>query len=349
MSFKTAPVFEASLDSDQDNVYKLELKATDAAGNEGTKLLSIKVTNVVEAPVFSSDAAASVAENTPVATVIYTAAVSDASKKDKVTFSLATSTANDNAKFTIDGTSGAVKFRAVPDYETPADKDGKNDYQIQITATAGAGSSAKTATKDVVIKVTNVDEQGTISLPEALAFTDTKVGETVSKVLTIANPSAVALKVSDITYPTGFTGDWERGEIAAGGNQEVNVSFKPTEVKSYTGVITVESDAINATEGKNTLTVSGKGILVTGIEPNPGFYGFTVFPNPAEDVLNIKLPNQTRPVAIQLTDVNGQVVYEQEAATTNELSIDVSDYKSGVYVLVLSSGGKVAKQKVVIR
>ena len=347
LTFKTAPDFESPADADGKNDYELEITARDEVGNAITKAVTITVTNVVEAPVFSSGAAASVAENTPVATVIYTAAVSDASSKDEVTFSLASSTTNDNAKFTIDGTSGEIKFVAVPDFENPADKDGKNDYNVQITATAGLGTSAKTVTKDVVITVTDVAEQATIVLlPEALTFADTKVGETVSKALTISNPSAVALNVTAITLPTGFTGDWTSGEIAAGGGEQVvNVSFKPTEVKDYAGTITVTSDG----SGRNTLTVSGKGILVTAIEPQSIFPGLSVFPNPAEDVLNIKLPNQNGSFSLQLVDVNGQVVYEQEAITTNELSLDVSGYKSGVYVLVLESGGKVEKRKVVIQ
>ena len=379
IKFNAVPDFENPLDANTDNVYNLQITASAGTGTAkagagagagvgageqtATHNVTITVTNIADEnpPVITSAATASVPENTtgtgtPVATVIYTAAVSDASSKDAVTFTLASSTTNDNAKFTIDGTSGEIKFVSIPDFETPADKDGKNDYQIQITATAGAGTStagtggtAQTVTKDVVIKVTDEPEQGTISLPETLAFADTKVGETVSKVLTISNPSAVALNVTAIEYRAGFTGDWSSGPIAAGAEQVVNLSFKPTEVKSYTGTITVSSDAANTgTDGKNTLSVSGKGILITGIEPQAAFPGLSVFPNPAEDVLNIKLPNQTRPVALQLVDANGQVVYEQEAVTGDELSIDVSGYRSGVYVLVVSSGSKAEKRKVVI-
>ena len=195
------------------------------------------------------------------------------------------------------------------------------------------------------IEVTDVAEQGTIVLSGTLAFADTKVGETDKKVLTIFNSSAYALNVTAISWPTGFTGDWQQGTIAAGGKKVVKVTFKPTEAKDYTGTLTVES---NATKGKNTLDVTGKGILVTAIELEDAFPGLSVFPNPAEDVLHVKLPNQTLPVSVQLTDVNGQVVYEQEAVTGDALSIDVSGYRSGVYVLVVSRGSKIAKRKVVI-
>ena len=476
IKFMEFPDYENPSDASGDNVYHIQITATAGTGTAGTggeaaqtntKNVAIIVTNVVEAPVFSSTLASTVnvQENTPIATAVYTASVSNASSKDAVTFSLeapstdpSVTADDDNAKFTIDRTSGEIKFVAVPDYETPRSASGDNVYHIQITATAGAGTSTagtgtneQITTKDVAITVTDVDdtapnitsaatakvkenttdfaytitanetatfalgtatasggtgggdealfklaanklsfkaapdfempkdtnkdnvyklelkatdaagnegkkmlsitvtdvvEQGTIALPETLAFTDTKVGETVSKVLTISNPSAFDLNVTAIALPTGFTSDWSSGTIAVGGKKEVDVSFKPTEVKSYTGTITIASDAANATEGKNTLSVSGKGVLVPG-EPEDVFPGLNLFPNPAADVLNIKLPNQTSPVDIQLVDVNGQVVYERNTVTGDELSIDVSGYRSGVYVLVLESGGKVTKRKVV--
>ena len=170
------------------------------------------------------------------------------------------------------------------------------------------------------------------------------------KDLTISNTGNAALNVTAITLPAGFTGDWSSGTIAAKGNKVVKVTFKPTEAKSYTGTVTVES---NAGSGKNTLDVTGKGMLVTALELADVFPGLSVFPNPAADVLHVKLPNQTSPVALQLIDVNGQVVYERKAASGDKLSIDVSGYKSGVYVLVVqtdaANGSKAAKWRVVIK
>ena len=332
----TGPVFANPQDANQDNIYELELQARDVAGNEGKKVLSIEVTDVDEiAPNITSAATASTPENTTNFTYTITA-------NETVTFTLGN--AKDEAFFKLEG--AKVSFIATPDYENPKDADKDNVYKLELKATDVAGNEGK---KVLSITVTDVVEPGIISLPETLTFADTKVGETASKVLTIKNTGNDAvLKVTAITYPTGFTGDWPSGIIAAGGEQVVNVSFKPTEAKAYTGTITIASDAANATEGKNTLSVSGKGILVTGIEPQSIFPGLSVFPNPVEDVLHVKLPNQTRPLALQLIDVNGQVVYEQDAVTSDELSLDVSGYRSGVYVLVLSSGSKVVQRKVVI-
>ena len=48
LSFKATPDFEKAHDKDKNNLYELELTATDAAGNAGTKVVSITVTNVDE-------------------------------------------------------------------------------------------------------------------------------------------------------------------------------------------------------------------------------------------------------------------------------------------------------------
>ena len=340
VTFKASPDYESpqginknNADKAIANTYKVQLTATDEANNSVTKDILIKVTDVDEiAPNITSNLTVSVPENKTDFSYTITA-------NEQSTFTLGT--ALDEKLFKLEG--AKVSFKVAPDYENPKDADTDNVYKLELKATDAAGNEVK---KVLSITVTDVAEQATIALPEALAFADTKVGETAKKVLTISNPSAVVLKVTAIEYQAGFTGDWQSGTIAAGAEQAVNVSFKPTEAKDYTARITVTSDAGS---GINTLTVSGKGVLVTGIEPNPGFYGFTVFPNPAADVLRIKFPDPSSPLAIQLTNVNGQVVYERKAVTGDKLSLDVSGYKSGVYVLVLESGGKVTKRKVVIR
>ena len=106
----------------------------------------------------------------------------------------------------------------------------------------------------------------------------------------------------------------------------------------------------NSTVAEN----SAVGVVVvffTATDPAHVFLGLSIFPNPAEEVLHVKLPNQSSLVALQITDVNGRVVYERKAVTGDELSIDVPCYKSGVYLLVLRTcaDSKVVKRKVVVR
>src|SRR5262249_10075276 len=99
-----------------------------------------------------------------------------------------------------------------------------------------------------------------ISLSGNLAFGPVKVGATRSATLTIANTGNSPLTVNSIAFPAGFIGDWMSGTIAAGGAQNVTVTFAPTALTSYGGTITVNA---NQTSGGNKIVVSGSGGMPT--------------------------------------------------------------------------------------
>ena len=79
-----------------------------------------------------------------------------------------TLTGTDADAFTIEG--GVLRFAKTPDYETPADIAGTSpstaaadDNMYEITVQA-MDSTGKTAMKEVMVEVTNVDEDGTVTL-----------------------------------------------------------------------------------------------------------------------------------------------------------------------------------------
>ncbi|MFN3959359.1 MAG: PQQ-dependent sugar dehydrogenase [Parvularculaceae bacterium] len=100
------------------------------------------------APVFSSPATISVAENT--SGVFYTATASDP-EGAAVTFSL--SGGADAARFSITA-AGALRFNAAPDFEAPSDANADNVYEVTIRASDGATSS----TLNLRVTVTDVSE-----------------------------------------------------------------------------------------------------------------------------------------------------------------------------------------------
>lgn len=112
-------------------------------------------------------------------------------------------------------------------------------------------------TRQMKFSISAQPQGGVVSLSGDLDFGDVVSGGTASRELTLYNPGNAELSVSGITYPTGFSGDWSGGTIAAGGRQLVTVSFTPTEAQSYSGNIEVNSDA---TEGAATLEAAGVGI-----------------------------------------------------------------------------------------
>jgi len=94
-----------------------------------------------------------------------------------------------------------------------------------------------------------------IALTGDLAFGNVTIGQSATRTLTISNPGNATLTVNSLSYPTGFSGNWSSGTIAAGASQDVTVTFAPNAVQTFSGNITVNS---NATSGTNTtIAVSG--------------------------------------------------------------------------------------------
>ena len=71
---------------------------------------------------------------------------------------------------------GSLAFRTPPDYEAPTDKDGDNVYQVTVQASDGTNTGSLT----VSITVTNVDEDGTVTLSSDQPQTGTALTATLS-------------------------------------------------------------------------------------------------------------------------------------------------------------------------
>ena len=144
--------------------YSFTVVATDAAGNASSQTVTLAVNNLDEvAPSFTTGnstdsfatATVSVAENTANSTAIYTAQAFDNDAADggeHVTYSLIDADNGADAQyFTIDAATGAVTFKASPDFEgthAPA-------YTFIVAATDAAGH---VTTQTVTVNVTDVDE-----------------------------------------------------------------------------------------------------------------------------------------------------------------------------------------------
>lgn len=96
-----------------------------------------------------------------------------------------------------------------------------------------------------------------ITLSGNMNFGSVTVGTTGTSTLTIANTGAGELTITGVSYPSGFTGTFSSGTIAANASQAVTVTFAPIAVQSYTGNITVTG---NQASGTNTIAVSGAGV-----------------------------------------------------------------------------------------
>lgn len=72
-------------------------------------------------------------------------------------------------------------------------------------------------------------------------------------------------------------------------------------------------------------------LSVGNMELKDNFY---VYPNPSSDVLNLKLPNNTTAVNIEIFNIVGKNVYTSKEMISNQ--INVSNLKSGLYFITIN-------------
>lgn len=155
--------------------YSIRVRTTDQGGLFFEKAFTITVSNVNEAPAVTSGASASVNETIPVSTVIYTITATDPDAGQTLTYSIG---GTDAAYFNVNATTGAITFKASPDFET------KSSYSITVTATDN-GSPLLSASKAVTISINNLNETPTnISLDNASVAENQPSGTTVGNLST---------------------------------------------------------------------------------------------------------------------------------------------------------------------
>jgi len=161
ISFNASPDFEAPQDQGHNNVYDLTVTTSNGTATPNfVETVAITVTDVNDnAPVFTSGAAATTPENVATTTPVYTAHATDADAGNTVTYTLASG--GDNALFDINSTTGAVTFKASPDFDNPQDAGHDNTYDIGVIATDGV--PAHNTTKAVAITVTDLNENPVIT------------------------------------------------------------------------------------------------------------------------------------------------------------------------------------------
>ncbi len=164
ITFKQAPNFDTPADADQDNVYLLEVVASDAALSTNIEL-TVTVTDIDEAPVFESVTTANFDENAEGTIIDVNANDGDDGDADaNVTYSLSEPNVApseevslqdySNDLFEIAASTGALTFKASPDFEDPQGQDDSNDYEVLIFATDGTS----TITQVITITVVDVNE-----------------------------------------------------------------------------------------------------------------------------------------------------------------------------------------------
>jgi hypothetical protein len=168
LTFKNVPDFESPADSDANNVYELTVQVSDGTV-QATQNLNVSVTGINEPPVFTSAPNRNLPEGQLVVGEV------NATDPDGDSLSYSIAGGDDQALFDLNATSGILSFKNVPDFESPADSDANNIYELTVQVSDGTVQ----ATQNLNVSVTGINEPPVFtSLPNFnLPEGQTMVGE----------------------------------------------------------------------------------------------------------------------------------------------------------------------------
>ncbi|SHK42275.1 Cadherin domain-containing protein [Rubritalea squalenifaciens DSM 18772] len=328
---------------------------TDYADSE-TKTFTITINSLADNPTNVTLSNSSIVENiTSVGTV-------SATEPFGGSLSYAITGGADSSLFSIVSGTGALAFKTAPDYESPADSNSDNTYQVTVTATGTDGSASQTFT----ISVTNEDE----GINSMVISNDTIVENTTS----VGTITATDEDGDDVTYaitggfdPTLFTIDEDTGALSfktapdyedpqdqLGSNLYIititATSSGGSESRSYSISVTnknegPESIALSVDEVQENTTTVG---TVTATDPEGGTLNFTISGDDSSrftlgyttGVLAFKsAPDYENPI-----DADGDNVYEVVVRVTDNatsvlktLQVTVTNQDEGITSMNISN------------
>ena len=172
------------------------------------------------------------------------------------------------------------------------------------------------------LTVTSADDLSLVTIPVSGTFT------------------SGTIVVVEITYASTLPADGGNGTIVYPGI---------TTSATANGYILAPGCGLNTPSTFATIGFPDNHIIIDLVEGSAGTEDFanakfSVYPNPANDVINVSYADAIDGVTI--TDLNGRVV-KQVVLGVNEAQINIADLSQGVYILNVSANGKSITEKIV--
>lgn len=284
-----------------------DIQANPITQNFGTGDLTITVDGEDENPVFSAGKTShEFDENAAVDTAFYDFNAHDpeTSGSGEATFALS---GPDMGDFTL-AADGGLTFNAIPNFESPADANKDNIYEITVKASAastigGDAQPEKSTSINVMVTVKNVDEPGEV----ALSARNPRIGVPISARVVSDTDGAVS----------GITWRWERDDQGSAGSPSTCSAITADQWEAAKG------DGANMATYTPQLADDGKCLRAVASYTDPAGTGGTA--NEVSDVAVVKARNlapmfeegmETRYVQ-ENTLVTGVVVEDDDGTTAS--------------------------------
>ena len=226
----------------------------DTGGLTITQNITVTVNPAPNAvPTFTSVTAFSVMENI---TTIGTVTATDTDDEDSIT-SYTIAIGADGARFRVDPSSGELSFNTAPDFETPEDASGTNQYTVVVQVASGTGDRALTADQTITVTVTDANDApvavGTI---DPVTLTVGEEEQTLDVSGKFSDPDG-----DDLTYSAQSADT----NVAMVGVENAIITITPGEAGTTTVTVTAfDSARLTATQPIAVTVVVAKGVARAG-------------------------------------------------------------------------------------
>lgn len=243
-----------SPDYEAKSSYSVRIRTTDQGGLYYEKAFPISINDVNEAPIISTADTISIVEGSKTA---FTAAASDA-EESAITWSITGGA--DAAKFSIVAGTGVVSFVNVPSFGAPTDADANNSYILEIKASDGVLTTAKTVTITVTQQVSSGGDGGTTTGSTIVEVNGKKQDAGTASTTTTGGQTVTTIKVDDtklgtilknsgakptVTLPTNTDSDVIVGELNGQTVKNMEAKDAVLEIKTQTVLYTLPTSQIN--------------------------------------------------------------------------------------------------------
>ena len=327
----------AALDYETDDTYSVSIMVRDENGGSDEIAVTISVTDVNEAPMFTvgDSTTREVAENTAAGENIGSVVSATDVDNDDLTYTLS---GTDAASFSIVSGTGQLQTSAALDYETD------DTYSVTITVSDGS----LTDSISVTINITDVDENRAPEFSDGTSTTRSVAENTASGENIGAPVAATDADNNTLTYTLGGTNassfsidsgtgqlktsavlDYETKDTYSvtitvsddnGGSAEIEVAITITDVDENVAPVFTDGDSTTRSVAENTASGENIGAAVAATDVNSG------------DTLTYSLGG-TDAAAFSIDSGTGQLktsaALDYETKDSYEVTITVSDRNGG--------------------
>ena len=178
-----------------------------------------------------------------------------------------------------------------------------------------------------------------------LEFTGVQVDTDSARTLVLENVGQAALTVTGFSFANGsvFSASDVPNEVAPNARNPFTITFAPTEVGTFTDIMTLETNA-------GMYVVNLNGMSTTSSIVDLGIPATAVYPNPTPGAVRIELKQALTEGSWRVSNLNGQVLRTGAWPASQRIhDVDLGGLAAGTYQVEVLSGAKRLTARVIKR